>query len=349
VISLAALAAIAGEMTVGVLIAFIAYKTLFVSRIGTFIDQMVAFRLLDVQLEFVSDIALAEEEPNLDGGAPAGTLKGGIKLRNVRFRYGARDREILSGVSLAIEPGEFVAIAGASGTGKSTLLRLMCGLAEVTSGEVLIDGFPVRKWGQRALRRQIGIVMQDDQLLAGSIAENITLFDSDYRQEDLLEAARLACIEEEIQALPMGFHTLVGDLGNTLSGGQKQRIMIARALYRKPKILVMDEGTSHIDVPTERRINETLKNLEITRIVAAHRPDTLAAADRVFLLAEGQLRLQSRERAEPPRAAPAGAPGRGAAGPGRLPGGRPRVALVDPAPAQTGWKRRTNPAGDQAD
>lgn len=290
VVFLAAQQVIATELTIGVLTAFTAYTALFTQRVATLIEQVVAYRLLDVQLEFISDIALAEEEEGLDDAAPVAELKGAVSLRNARFRYGRRDREILAGASLQIEPGEFVAIAGASGAGKSTLLSLLAGLQNLTSGEVRIDDVPLRKWGKRALRSRIGVVMQDDQLLSGSIAENIALFDADYRYEDLLRAAELACVDQDILALPMGFHSLVGDLGNTLSGGQKQRIMLARALYRKPAILILDEGTSHVDVQTEQRINAMLRELTITRIVAAHRPETLAAADRVLVIADGQLR-----------------------------------------------------------
>jgi len=290
VIVLAARQVLNAEMTVGVLTAFIAYKTLFTTRVAAFIEQFVAFRLLDVQLEFVSDIALAEEEANLDSAPPKPDIQGAISLRNGHFRYGRRDREILSGASIDIRPGEFVAIAGVSGAGKTTLLKLLAGLLDLKGGEIRIDDIPIQKWGKRALRSRIGLVMQDDLLLTGSIAENIALFDPEYRYEDLLRAAKLACVDEDILALPMGFHSLVGDLGSTLSGGQKQRIMLARALYNSPKILILDEGTSHVDVAMEMKINAMLKGQTITRIVAAHRPDTLNAADRVFMLRNGHLR-----------------------------------------------------------
>ena len=181
-------------------------------------------------------------------------------------------------------------LMGAPGAGKTTLLKLLAGLLDLKGGEIRIDDIPIQKWGKRALRSRIGLVMQDDLLLTGSIAENIALFDPEYRYEDLLRAAKLACVDEDILALPMGFHSLVGDLGSTLSGGQKQRIMLARALYNSPKILILDEGTSHVDVAMEMKINAMLKGQTITRIVAAHRPDTLNAADRVFMLRNGHLR-----------------------------------------------------------
>lgn len=329
VIVLAAGQVLAGDMTVGVLTAFIAYKTLFTLRVATLIEQIVSFRMLDVQLEFISDIALAEEETNLDAAPPSADIKGSIALRNVRFRYGRRDREILSGATLSIAPGEFVAIAGASGAGKSTLLKLLAGLLDVNSGEIRVEDIPVPKWGKRALRSRIGLVMQDDQLLAGSIAENIALFNPDYRYEDLMRVARLACVDEDILALPMSFHTLVGDLGSTLSGGQKQRIMLARALYNNPRILILDEGTSHVDVPTERRINAMLKELTITRIVAAHRPETLAAADRIFVLSNGHLRPQGQGEDEQEVRRPLG------------PGMRHQPGRqLGVAPLRQGWRRR---------
>ncbi len=150
---------------------------------------------------------------------------------------------------------------------------------------MLIDGRPLSLWNARALRAQLGMVSQDDALLQGSIAENIALFDEHIDMARVQESARLAAIHDDIAAMPMGYQSLVGDMGSALSGGQKQRVLIARALYRSPRILVLDEGTAHLDVATERAVNQALQALAITRIVVAHRPETLQAADRVVNLA----------------------------------------------------------------
>jgi ATP-binding cassette subfamily B protein RaxB len=161
---------------------------------------------------------------------------------------------------------------GPSGGGKTTLIKIMLGLLEPTSGEVLIDGVPLLTIGYKAYREQIGTVMQEDQLLSGSIADNICFFDTSFDSERMIRCAQLAGIHDEIMAMPMTYNSLIGDMGSSLSGGQKQRVLLARALYHQPRILFLDEGTAHLDVDNERRINETLRHLNITRVCVAHRP-----------------------------------------------------------------------------
>jgi ATP-binding cassette subfamily B protein RaxB len=228
-------------------------------------------------------------------GGQDGEITGALEVRNLYFRYAPGEPEVLRGVSMQVRPGEFVAIAGASGCGKSTLLKLITGLYTPTYGEVLLDGRPLPHWNQRAVRSQIGTVMQDDVLLAGSIAENIAFFDDRIDMERVMQCAKLACIHDDITRMPMAYQTLVGDMGTSLSGGQQQRVMIARALYRQPKILIMDEGTSHLDVDTERAINAALSQMPITRIVVAHRPETIRAAARVLQLSTNGLVEHPRE------------------------------------------------------
>ena len=248
------------------------------------------FKLLDVHLMRVSDIALARKEPGLIAPVRDLALKGHVRLDQVSFRYSPFEPEILREVDLHVEPGAFVAIAAPSGTGKSTLLKLLLGLYPPAQGKVLYDGVELNKWNLNELRRQIGIVMQDDRLVAGSLEENICLFDQRPDRARIQDAARLACIHEDIEAMPMGYRSLVGDMGTSLSGGQQQRVMLARALYRQPRVLIMDEATSGLDLPTEQRVNAGLKALSITRIVATHRADTLAMADKVYALRDGGLR-----------------------------------------------------------
>jgi ATP-binding cassette subfamily B protein RaxB len=177
-------------------------------------------------------------------------------------------------------------IAGPSGGGKSTLLKIMLGLLEPTEGEVVVDGLPLTTLGAQAYREHVAAVMQDDQLLSGSIADNICFFDPGFDMAWMAECARLAGIHDEIMAMPMTYNSLIGDMGSSLSGGQRQRVLLARALYRRPKILFLDEGTAHLDIDRERHINDTLRRLEITRISVAHRPETIRAADRVFRIGQ---------------------------------------------------------------
>lgn len=288
---LAARDAMAGSMTVGVITAFIAYKTQFMSRMSSLVDQAIQFKMLDVQLDRVGDIALTEQEVHADGlPVTDDTIAGRIEAVGLSFSYAPDEPRIVKDLVLAIEPGEFVAIIGPSGAGKSTLLKLLVGLYEPSEGEVLIDGRTIRILGAAALRRQLGVVMQEDQLLAGTIAENIALFDDRIDMTRVRDCSQLAAIDADIMGFPMQYNSLVGDMGATLSSGQKQRVMIARALYRDPKILVMDEGTAHLDHARETQIHSVLKQLPITRIVVAHGIAMMKAADRVLELRNGVLR-----------------------------------------------------------
>lgn len=289
VVYLAATNAIGGAMTIGMITAFMAYKGQFEQKLMALLETYVNFKLLDVHLERVSDIALAKKEPGLQTPPSGRQLEGRITLQNLHFRYAQFEPDILKGASLDIQPGEFIALASPSGAGKSTLLRLILGLYQPSHGKIYYDGLDASKWGISSLRQQMGVVMQDDTLLAGSIEENICLFDEKPNRDRIKEVARIAAIHNDIEAMPMGYRSLVGDMGTTLSGGQQQRVMLARALYRQPRLLLMDEGTSALDVNTERQINAELKNLSITRIIAAHRPETLMAADKVIALHNGAL------------------------------------------------------------
>jgi ATP-binding cassette subfamily B protein RaxB len=238
----------------------------------------------------LSDIALAERERGHDQPVElARAIVGGIELRSVSYRYTTSEPYVFQKVNLKIAPGEFVAITGASGGGKTTLLKVMLGLFEPTEGEVLIDGYPIHAIGLQAVRSQVGVVMQDDQLLSGSVLENITFFEPLTDHDQVQRAAELAGIHDEVMRMPMGYNTLIGDMGTGMSGGQRQRLLLARALYRRPRILLMDEGTSHLDPAREAAVNAAIEELAITRIVIAHRPQTVAAAQRVLVLADGRL------------------------------------------------------------
>ncbi|WGR61850.1 peptidase domain-containing ABC transporter (plasmid) [Paracoccus ferrooxidans] len=292
------MAIIDSAMTVGMFVAVLAYKDQFADRINSFIDTVLQFRMLALHGERIADIAMAEpeEEARRPLAAPPPSAKPArLEMREVRFRYADNDPEVLKGIGLRIEAGECVGIAGPSGAGKTTLLKVLAGLARPGSGQVLIDGVPLDAIGLAAYRSRVGCVLQEDRLFAGSIIDNITGFASQVSAEDLERAAGMAAIHDEIRAMPMGYETLVGDMGSTLSGGQKQRIVLARALYRRPSVLLMDEATSHLDSTNEEIINLAIRRLGMTRIVIAHRETTLAMTDRIIRI-DGGIAADDPER-----------------------------------------------------
>jgi len=277
--------------SLGMLFAFLAYKVLFGRATQGLLEQLVTFRMLDLHLARLSDIALTEEDQSLteSGFGPKRVLQGDIKVQNVSFQYSSTDPFVLSNVNLEVAKGQHVAITGPSGGGKSTLAKVLLGLAQPTSGSICVDDLPIPEFGWRAYHQQVGAVLQDDCLFAGSLAENISFFEEQTDMEKVQRAARAAAIHEDILLMPMQYDTLVGEMGSTLSGGQKQRVLLARALYREPKLLIIDEGTAHLDVAYERLVNQAISELGITRIVIAHRKETIEAASVVFEMVGGRL------------------------------------------------------------
>lgn len=283
---------IENSLSIGMLMAFSSYSNTFSGRVFKLIDLFVNGKMLSLHGDRLADILLTspEPEPELSNGLDSIPDAPGIALRNVRFRYSEFEPWTIDRINLEIAPGESVALVGPSGSGKTTLCKIMLGLHPTTHGEILINGVPISRMGLTRLRKMVGTVMQDDVLLSGSILENITFFDSHVDMDWVRDCARVAAIDDEIQKLPMGYQTLVGDMGSTLSGGQRQRILLARALYKRPKILFLDEATSSLDVHNEFRVNKALRELNITRITIAHRPETISSADRVFALDAGKLK-----------------------------------------------------------
>jgi ATP-binding cassette subfamily B protein RaxB len=281
---------ISGGFSVGMVFAYLAYKAQFLARGASLIDQGIAFRMLGLHLERLSDIAMADQDVSFaQPSTRSSRVEGRIELRGISFRYSPTDPLVLDGVDLVVEPGDHIAITGPSGGGKSTLIKIILGLIEPDSGEVLVDNVPLAAFGYKDYHQQIAAVLQDDSLFAGSIADNIALFDDSPDLERVMEAARLASIDEEIARTPMGYETLVGDMGSTLSGGQKQRVLLARALYRRPRLIVIDEGTSHLDTDRERAINSAISDLGITRIIVAHRAETIRATKKIYRMERGRL------------------------------------------------------------
>ena len=279
-----------GGFSVGMVYAFIAYKTQFLQKAASLLDQFIAFKILGLHLERLSDIALSEQDVSFaDDGQTSDLLSGRIELKDIGFRYSPTDPLVLNRLNLIIEPGDHIAITGASGGGKSTLVKILLGLGTPSQGEVLVDGRPLAKFGYKAYHDQVAAVLQDDHLFAGTLADNIALFDESPDPERIVSAARTAALAEDIDSMPMGLDTLVGDMGSTLSGGQKQRLLLARAIYRQPRMLIMDEGTSALDSAREQMVNAAVASLGITRVIIAHRIETIVTADRIYALENGAL------------------------------------------------------------
>ncbi|GGX57830.1 peptidase domain-containing ABC transporter [Saccharospirillum salsuginis] len=273
------------SLTVGMLYAFLNYRQQFSDQSLAFIDKMIEFRILRLHLNRVADIVTATPETGRDSErGKFEPISGAMEIKNLCFRYHPQEEDVVHNLSFSVSAGESLAITGPSGCGKTTLFKMLTGLLQPTDGQILIDGVNLKDFGVRNYRDDIAVVLQSDQLFSGTILDNITLFDDKPDMEWAVQCAAAAAIAEEVMKLPMGFQTLVGDLGSSLSGGQKQRILLARAIYRKPRILFLDEATSHLDQANEQRINEMIRQLGITRVAIAHRRETLETADRVLTL-----------------------------------------------------------------
>lgn len=215
-------------------------------------------------------------------------IQGEIQLKDVSFRYEESTPLILNGINLKVEPGEFLAIVGPTGSGKSTLLRLILGFEHPLRGDITLDKLPLHSLNLQQVRSHMGVVMQDARMLPGTLFENITASRL-LTEEDAWEAAKLAALDADINAMPMQMHTLLMEGGKTFSGGQRQRLMIARAIAGKPDLLIFDEATSAIDNLTANKIHENLDSLKVTRIVCAHRLHTIEKADRIIVMNHGEI------------------------------------------------------------
>lgn len=286
VICVGASLVLSNKFSIGMLMAFLTYRNLLVSKSSSFIKNIFDYKLISIQLNRLSDILfqqpekIEKEEPRLP--AAKAEVMGALTLCNISFKYNPAEKYILKNLNLKINAGEKVAIVGSSGCGKSTLVKVLMGLLNRTEGEIYIDDVLIDDFGLKNYRDITASVMQDDALLSGSILDNISFFDENLDVEHVYEVAKLSFIHEIIKRLPMGYETRVGEMGSMLSGGQKQRILLARALYRKPKILFLDEATSHLDGENEKNINTSLQALNITQVIIAHRKETINMADRII-------------------------------------------------------------------
>lgn len=280
-----------GTLSLGMVFAFQLYKQNFVGALIRLLDQTAAYRLADVHLDRIADIAYAlpeqeTDEPQYRRSDDFMT----ISLSDLRFRYDEDSPYIIEKLDLTVNRGETIAIIGPSGAGKTTLVKIITCLLKPEAGRIAVNDVPIELYGVRRYRSMLGVVSQEDTLFSGSIAENISFFEPEIDYEWLDACCKKTAIFDDIQRMPMGYETLVGDMGSSLSGGQKQRVLLARALYKKPTVLIMDEGTAHLDTQTEQVIARSLKEMGLARITVAHRSETIALADRVLLLAQHRLR-----------------------------------------------------------
>ena len=283
VIWLAALLVMDGRFSVGMLFGFLAFKLLFITRVSNLVDKAIEFRMLDLHAERIADIALAEPERGAASGFAPAVAPLTIEAKGLGFAYGVEGFTFRE-VDFLVQPGETVAIVGPSGAGKTTLVKVLVGLLDRTEGALTYAGRDVRDWDRAAYRGRIAVVLQDDQLFVGTLEDNISFFDQDHDPARVRECARLAGIAEDIEAMPMQYNTIVGSLGVALSGGQKQRVLLARALYRKPQVLFLDEAFDQLDLAREREITERLKTEGMSLVIVSHRPETVRAVDRTVRL-----------------------------------------------------------------
>jgi ATP-binding cassette subfamily B protein RaxB len=275
-------------ISIGMLFSYIAYRELLAARVMNVLDKYLEMKTIEIHMDRLSDIVMALPESVEDARIlpPSPTQR--LELNDVWFRYSDDDPWLLKGVSLTVDGEKSLAITGRSGCGKSTLLKLMQGLIAPSRGAILLNGVPLAEVTAQ-YRAMIAAVQQIEELFCGTIAENIACFDSPVDMPRVQESARKASIHADINAMPMKYHTLITDTGLSFSGGQKQRILFARAFYKEPKILFLDEATSHLDAETEDNINRVVSTLGIARIIVAHRQETILSCDRVLVLDDGRL------------------------------------------------------------
>jgi ATP-binding cassette subfamily B protein RaxB len=269
---------LSNSLSVGTLFAFMSYRTMFTGRFNALIDIFIQFKLLSIHTNRIADLVLEEkdEDNNLNNGL---MLEGSIEVKNLAFTYSSYENTVFQNLNISVKPGEFFSIVGKSGCGKSTFLKVLLGLYKPSFGDILFDNVSINNLGATNVRKRIGTVLQNDCLFKGTIADNVTFFSEEFDEEKIYKCLEIACIKDDVINLPMGINS---DVGNSFSAGQVQRILIARALYKKPKVIVMDEATSNLNVEIENRILENIRNLEVTVVIVSHRKSIIDFSDRVF-------------------------------------------------------------------
>ncbi|WP_129990887.1 peptidase domain-containing ABC transporter [Rahnella sp. CFA14(1/10)] len=273
------------QMTIGMFVAFGAFRGQFSDRIGSLTNFLLQLRMMSLHNERIADIALHPQEnrkPDLPYEARLQPVS--LSTYALSYRYDSQSPPIFNGLDITIAPGESVAIVGPSGSGKTTLMKVLCGLFYPDNGRIEVNGIDIQQLGINNYHKMIACVMQDDKLFSGSIRENICGFADEVDETWMQECAQASYLHEVIKQMPMGYETLIGELGEGLSGGQKQRLFLARAIYKKPAVLFLDEATSALDKESETMVNLAIKTLDITKVIIAHRETTIASADRVIYL-----------------------------------------------------------------
>jgi ATP-binding cassette, subfamily B, bacterial CvaB/MchF/RaxB len=278
---------IVGSMTLGTMMMFVLFRTFFVERLNNCVNYLMEMRRVQPHVERIDEVISDRGDERQVDYEPFAVDPGhgvGIEVRDLWFRYGAESPWIFRGLNFRIEPGESVAIIGPSGCGKTTLLHILLGLLEPDYGEVLVNGRNLRTISSFDYAKVIGAVLQDDVLFHGTVAENISFFDAPFDMHRVRRSAEMANVAREIEAMPMQYYSVLAESASNISGGQKQRLFIARAIYHEPKILFLDEATSHLDTDSERQVSNAVKSMILTRVLVAHRKETIATADRVLSL-----------------------------------------------------------------
>lgn len=284
VVSFATIFIIEGSLSVGMLFAFLAYKLQFSGRAYALINRVAEFQTIRIHVDRLADIVSSQPEPSGTTSSQPRIRIESLATRGLAYRYGTDEPYVFQDISFSASRGEVIAIVGPSGCGKSTLLRCLLGLINPLEGVVLVNDQDIRTVGTALFRRSVSVVSQSDQLFSGSLRDNIAFFSNHIDDAHIVRCARLADIDAAIEETPLRYRTLVGDMGVTLSGGQKQRVLIARALYRSPDVLFLDEATSHLDIASEKRVLDGIRRLGITTLIAAHRRETVSVVDRVITL-----------------------------------------------------------------
>jgi ATP-binding cassette, subfamily B, bacterial len=289
VIAVGAFSVLQGTYSLGTMLTLAALATAFLTPLGALVQAVTNLPALAGYIERINDVLDTTVDQGGVAVRPAPRLEGAIRLDHVSFRYATTSPRVVDEISLDIAPGEQVAIVGRSGSGKTTIGRLLVGLYRPTAGRILLDGVDLESLEYRSVRRQLGVVTQRPALFSGSLKKNIAYGHDDASFDEIVAAAKAAGIHDEIMAMPMAYETLVTGDGGSLSGGQRQRLALARALVRRPRILLLDEATSALDAVTEQRIERRLSSMRCTRIVIAHRLSTVREADRILVVDEGRI------------------------------------------------------------
>lgn len=278
-----------GTLSIGTMFALNTLAGAFLAPIGSLVGTGQQLQIVRTHFERLADVSTAEPEQDRAKALPPPCLSGRIRMDRVSFRYDPEASEVLHNINLTIEPGQKVALVGRTGSGKSTLGKLLLGLYLPTEGQILYDNFPLANLDLQDVRRQFGVVLQESAIFSGSVRQNVSLHDPSMPMERIVEAASMAAIHEDIARMPMGYETYVSEGGSGLSGGQRQRLAIARAIAHHPAILLLDEATSHLDVITEQQVEHNLHAVPCTQIIIAHRLSTIRDADVIIVLDRGTI------------------------------------------------------------